>query len=132
MSNLLACFRILGLFFSWYYKDAPKSILGIWRNFILFISNYFSIILLLKTLFAPWRRIAESYGRGFDFGRFISALTLNLFSRIIGFIIRSVVVAIGIAAEILVSILGAAIFIFWFFLPFVLVWAFWQGIILII
>jgi len=128
MRNFL---RIFGLFFSWYYKDASKSILGIWRNFILFVSNYFSIVLLFKTLFAPWKMISESYGRGFDIGRFASALTLNLLSRTLGFIIRSVVIVMGFLAEIFVLIIGALVFVSWFFLPPILVWIFYRGIILI-
>jgi len=119
--------KILGLFFAWYFKDVPKSILGIWRNFILFVSNYFSIILLLKTLFSPWKRISESYGRGFDFGKFISAFTLNFFSRIIGLCIRTVVIFCGILAEFFVLIIGAVFFVFWFILPLILVWVLFRG-----
>jgi len=119
--------KILGLFFAWYFKDVPKSILGIWRNFILFVSNYFSIILLLKTLFSPWKRISESYGRGFDFGKFISAFTLNFFSRIIGLCIRTVVIFCGIFAEFFVLIIGAVFFVFWFILPLILVWVLFRG-----
>ncbi len=132
MSNLLAYFRIIGLFSLWYYKDAILSILGIWRNFILFVSNYFSIILLFRTLFVPWKKISESYGRGFDFGRFVRVLTLNFLSRTLGFIVRSVVIAMGILAEFFVLIFGAIFFILWLFLPAILVWVFWRGIVLII
>lgn len=119
--------KIFGLFFVWYFKDAVLSILRIWRNFILFVSNYFSIILLLKTLFSPWKRISESYGRGFDFGKFISAFTLNFFSRIIGLCIRTVVIFCGIFAEFFVLIIGAVFFVFWFILPLILVWVLFRG-----
>lgn len=107
------------------------SILGIWRNFILFVANYFSIVLLFKTLFNPWKRISESYGRGFDIGKFFSALTLNVLSRSIGFIMRSAAIFMGVLAEIFVLIFGAAFLILWFFLPLILIWTLFYGIILL-
>ncbi|PIQ92040.1 MAG: hypothetical protein COV69_03985 [Parcubacteria group bacterium CG11_big_fil_rev_8_21_14_0_20_39_14] len=124
-------FKIFGLFISWYFKDATLSILGIWRNFILFVANYFSIVLLFKTLFNPWKRISESYGRGFDIGKFFSALTLNVLSRSIGFIMRSAAIFMGVLAEIFVLIFGAAFLILWFFLPLILIWTLFYGIILL-
>ncbi len=131
MKDFLVYPKILGMFLSWYYKDAPMGIIGVWRNFILFIANYFSIFLLFKTLFSPWKRISESYGRGFDIGRFFSALFLNLLSRSIGFIIRITVITIGIVAEFIILAVGIASLALWFFLPIILIWAIIQGIMLL-
>lgn len=120
--------KIIGMFFSWYFKEAPKNIVGIWRNFILFVANYFSIIILLKTLFSPWKRIREEHGRGFDLMNFLSVLTLNVFSSFLGFLIRSVVIVWGVAAEIFVLVLGACFVVFWFLLPFILIFLIFEGI----
>jgi len=128
MKDFLVFPKILGMFFVWYYKDAPRGIAGVWRNFILFVLNYFSIGLLLKTIFSPWKRIRESRERGFDLMNFFSVLTLNLFSRTIGFLVRSVVIVFGIIVEIIVLVCGLAVLILWFILPFFLIFAIFEGI----
>src|SRR3989344_5618520 len=58
-------------YIEWHFIAAPKEILKGWGNILWFGFNYFSVPLLLKTLFAPWRRITWSYGRGFDPGRYL-------------------------------------------------------------
>jgi len=128
MKDLLVFPKILGMFFSWYYFDAPKSIIRIWRNFILFVLNYFSIGLLFKTLFSPWKRISESRGRGFDLMNFLSVLTLNIFSRFIGFLIRSVVIVFGLILEVMVIVFGFVFSVFWLLLPLFLIFTIFEGI----
>lgn len=120
--------KIFGMFIVWYYKEAPKGIIEIWRNFILFIANYFSIGTLFKTLFSPWKRITESRGRGFDFMNFLSVLTLNFFSRGIGFLIRSATIFLGLVVQVFVLIFGLLFLIFWFFLPVFLILTLFEGI----
>ena len=82
-------------FWVWYYTGAVKSLINIWRNFVIFVREYYSIPLLLRTLFYPWRRDITKYRRGFSFKTFFETLTFNLISRSLGFVIRSITVVIG-------------------------------------
>ena len=51
-------------YFRWHYGRGVGELMGIVENFLRFVLHLFSIKLLLSTLFHPWRRMAESYGKG--------------------------------------------------------------------
>ncbi|MDP2933371.1 MAG: hypothetical protein Q8N81_04545 [bacterium] len=108
---------VLFLLVYWYYFVAPLDILKIWGNYLVAAFHYFSIPLLLRTLFSYWHRDIEDYGRGFDFERFMSVFSMNMVSRGVGFIIRSVVIVFGLAAEILLLVGGLVFLIFWLVSP---------------
>lgn len=82
-----------------------------------FNRDYFSIPFLVKTLFSPWRRYKFSYGRGFDIGRYLEALTFNIFSRFMGAIVRIVVIVVGVVLQILIFFFGILSIIIWLLLP---------------
>ncbi|MBI2451363.1 MAG: AAA family ATPase [Parcubacteria group bacterium] len=101
----------------WHYTGGIKGFIEIWGNFIEFFWNYFSIKLLSKTLFAHWHRDISKRGRAFRFGDFFQTLAFNVLSRIIGAVVRLVVIFVGLFFVILAMILGFLFFIVWLFLP---------------
>jgi len=105
----------------WQFFEVPKNILKAWRNFLKFNLNYFSIPLLLKTFFSPWRRYKVSYGKGFDFGRYFEALFSNLIFRILGAILRSFLIFIGLLVEFFIIFAGIIVFFGWLVLPALLI-----------
>lgn len=119
-------------FWGWYYTGAVKNLLHIWKNFIIFVREYYSIPLLLRTLFYPWRRDITKYGRGFSFKNFLEALSFNLISRGIGFSVRSITIIIGLVCLIGVITLGFLALIVWFILPAILLFFIIVGLLLLI
>lgn len=106
---------------SWYFWDMPGDILKINKNFLHFGLNYFSIPLLLKTFFSPWRQYRKIYPRGFDFKEYASVFFGNLISRILGAVARLFLIVIAIIFEILILIMGIVLFVLWFLsLPLIL------------
>jgi hypothetical protein len=119
--------NILTDWFFWHYLEMPREIGRIWKNFLLFNLQYFSIFSLLKTLFFPWRRYQLSYKGGFNPQRYFEAFIFNSFSRMIGFLFRGFLIIIGLFFEVFIIIIGI-IFIFgWLFLPFFLCLGFYYG-----
>jgi len=118
--------------FSWHFLDMPKGVLAAWKNFLLFNLNYFSIPLLLKTFFAPWRRYKVPKGKGFDFGRYFEALFSNLIFRFLGASIRSIFIIFGLFVEAIVVVLGVFAFFVWIFLPLIFIFGIFWGIKIII
>ncbi len=118
-------------YFKWHYVDATREILKGWGNFLWFNFNYFSIGLLLRTFFSPWRRITWDYGRGFDIGRYLFIFGSNLVSRILGAFVRTWLIAAGIAGELLLLSAGSIFFLFWLALPALLTAAFFYGLTLL-
>src|SRR3989344_368016 len=107
--------------FYWHFFEMPKFLFLVWKNYILFFLDYFSIPLLLMTLFSPWRKNKDSYSGGFDIGKFFSSFIYNVFSRLIGMFLRLILIVIGIMAQIFVIIFGVFIIIVWVLMPFVLI-----------
>ena len=105
----------------WQFLEMPGNILKAWGNFLKFNLNYFSIPLLLKTLFSPWRRYRMAYGKGFDIGRYFSVFFSNLIFRILGAVMRVFLIMIGLLTEIFLIFAGAFIFLGWLVLPAILI-----------
>jgi len=109
--------NILFLWLYWHFFEVPKNILKVWRNFLLFNLNYFSIPLLLKTFFSHWHRYEWSYGRGFDLQRYLWVFSSNMISRFLGAIMRSILIFIGVIIEIFIIFAGIILLLGWLILP---------------
>lgn len=121
----------------WHFFEVPLSILKAWGNFLKFNLNYFSIPLLIKTLFSPWRRYLWAYPKGFDIGKYFEVFTSNLISRILGAIMRVFLIIIGLLVEIFLIFGGLLIFFGWLVLPLFLIFGLifgfkilWKGFVL--
>jgi len=109
----------------WHFYEMPKFLLGVWKNYILFALNYFSVPLLLKSLFAPWRKYKWNYPKGFDVGEFFSTLISNAISRILGALVRIILIAVGIFFQIFVIFAGLIFFLLWTLIPFIVIAGFY-------
>lgn len=105
-------------FFSWHFVEIPKKILKTTGNYLIFFYYYFSVGLLLRTLFFPWRKLIEEKKAGFDLGEVFNVLTFNLISRGIGAFVRLMVVLGWLACEIITVPIGIIVFLVWILLPF--------------
>lgn len=119
--------NIIIQYLAWQFFDTPKGIFCAWRNCLKFNLNYWSVPLLLRTWFSPWRRYRSSYGRGFSFTKYFEVFTFNMTSRIIGAVMRTVLIALGLLMEVVVLAAGAGVFLLWLILPFILILCFIYG-----
>ena len=101
----------------WHYLQAPVAILRIWRDVFWFLMHYFSLPLLLKTLFSPFYRIGEEYGRGIDLEKIAATFVVNTISRAVGFLLRMCVILVGVLALLVAALLLPAALVLWVFLP---------------
>ncbi len=111
-------------FIEWYFYDQPRKILKTWKGFLLFNLEYFSVFLLIKTFFRPWRQYAWSYPRGLDIPKYLEIWFSNQITRVIGMILRALIILAGVFFEILILIIGFWIFIGWILLPAILFFLF--------
>ena len=113
--------NIFNMWFLWHFYETPKFLFSVWKNFIRFGSNYFSIPLLLKTFFSPWRRYRWLYPKSFDIVEFFNTLVSNTFSRILGSICRAVLITFGVIFQIFIFIAGIVVILFWLFIPLIVI-----------
>ncbi|MDP6562048.1 MAG: hypothetical protein QF793_03945 [Candidatus Peribacteraceae bacterium] len=112
-------------FIRWYFWEQPSRILRVYFAYLRAFVEIFSFIFLARTLFSPWRQITDPYQkRGFNLSRFSQTLTLNVVSRTIGFIFRSVTLFFGLAAVVALTVGFAAFYMAWLSFPIF----FWLGL----
>jgi hypothetical protein len=113
--------NIFLLYLSWHFLEVPKNILVAWKNFLRFGLNYFSIALLLRTLFSPWHKYSWAYPRGLYIGRRLEIFFSNLILRILGAIFRIFLIIFGVSVEIFIIFTGIIVFFGWLILPVLLI-----------
>ncbi len=69
-----------------------------WKNLLIYSLSAFSTPLLFKTLFAPWQ--GDTVGEGSHLS-FIEKFIFNIFSRIMGFVARVILIMIGLVFTLL-------------------------------
>ncbi len=110
---------IIPYYLLWHYGIALRDIKNIWFTFIAFIYKFFSIPVLLKTLFSPWERIKDSYGSRKE--SFVETFIFNSMMRFVGVFIRLFFISIGFFAIATIFLLGIIFYVIWFFLPFIII-----------
>ncbi|OHA08279.1 MAG: hypothetical protein A3B37_02860 [Candidatus Sungbacteria bacterium RIFCSPLOWO2_01_FULL_59_16] len=118
-------------FLRWHYGDGFRRTANLSVSIVIGCFNYFSVRELARTIFLPWHRVIEGYGRGFDPSTFFFTLGGNIISRILGAIVRLVVIAVGLVVSAGAAFLGAAWVALWPLLPFLIPGAFGWGLLLI-
>ncbi len=113
----------------WHYSEAYKELFSVCKNLIWFVVHFFSIPQLLKTLLSPWRRIVEEKKKAWDLEDFASRILINILSRIIGAIMRLLVISIGLVCLIVTLTLAALTCILWVFMPAIIIGCFVLGIV---
>jgi len=109
--------------FRWWFLEVPRNIyLGVIR-IIINTYNYFSVNLLLKTLFAPWKRDIISTEQMTIFQK-VQVLVMNLISRLLGAVVRLATIIAGliiISIEFLIGISWIVVFICALFLGIIII-----------
>ncbi len=124
--------RLLIYYVRWHYGKAIVDYINIVRNFVWFFYNFFSLPLMVRTLFAPFRRLGESYeGKGLHFEAFFTALTVNTLMRLVGFVMRTLLIIVGLLFILLTIVAGTLFFFIWLLAPLLLLFLIIYGVELI-
>lgn len=101
---------------SWWYSAGVIRMLHTIQTKFAGLLDYFSIDLLVRTLFAPFRQISAGSVNG-PIGLQLRAFLDQLISRLIGGIVRSIVIVIGCIAVLLQAVVSGAFVVLWFTMP---------------
>lgn len=116
----------------WHYGRAFLEIFHVWFNLIWFTVHFFSIPQLMRSWVSPWKRMVEDKGRKWNVEDLAGYLIIGLLSRLIGFILRTIVIGLGLISLLAVVVAGFSIYVIWISLPLVIIALFIFGITLII
>jgi hypothetical protein len=108
---------IIFSYLKWHYSQSLKDAVSIWWNFLAFFYHFFSIGILTRTFFKPWRRMKEYYGEGLEIGKLLESFIVNSVLRGVGIVLRTVIILIGSTMEIFIFFSGIILILIWFFAP---------------
>ena len=101
----------------WWYGDGARVQFGRVRERLIAAYDYFSLDLLMRSLFSPFRQISAGKVQGsleVKFRAFID----NLISRAVGTVMRTILVVLGILGIFLAVVMGLVWLLVWFMVPF--------------
>jgi hypothetical protein len=107
---------ILAEVFTWWYTTGWTRLIHAAGNRVAGALEFFSVSLLLKTLFDPFRQIDAGKVRG-SLDAELRAFGNRLFSRVVGFFVRTITIFAGLVTATFVMIFGLIQLVVWPLLP---------------
>jgi hypothetical protein len=99
----------------WQFALSPNSFIKLLWNLERASIRFFSISLMLRTLVSYWHKDAMAFTGG-SLGKLATIILWNTISRLIGFIIRSAVIAIWLVIQVIfipLSLTALAALVLW-------------------
>ena len=122
---------VIGNYLKWHYSKAIYNVFSIWKNISFFVFNFFSIKSLLVNYFSPWKRLSENYPKFINIKEYLSTLLINIIMRIVGIVLRSFMLILGILCYLIFLFTLPFLIIIWFIFPFLILYLIIVGVILI-
>lgn len=114
-------------FFKWWYGQGWALLIRNMRRRLVMTSNVFSVPILVRTLFAPWRKIITYGGAGISSQ--IHTAADNLISRLVGFVVRLLVLFTAGVSLVVVLLLAVLEIVGWPLLPLTVIGLLVKGVI---
>jgi len=111
----------------WWYAQEPAYLwraVNVTSNKIL---NLFSVPILIRTLFDPWKRDV-TYVENASLDVRYKVWLNNLISRLVGFVVRLITALTGILFATLAFLVLAAFFLVWLALPIIIIFLLFNGL----
>lgn len=105
----------------WHYTHAVRKIFSLTKEFVRFFFNLFSVGLFLKSLFSPIFSIPVDDVETPDVSSMIATFLGSVVLRIVGAILRTGLILLGLFFSILTIIFFCSVFILWLLMPVVFV-----------
>jgi hypothetical protein len=122
---------VIGSYLKWHYSKAIYNVFSIWKNISIFIFNFFSIKSLFFNLFSPWKRLSENYPKFINIKEYLGTLIVNTIMRVVGVLLRSFMLILGLFCFCIFLITLPFIIIIWLIFPLIILYLIITGIILI-
>lgn len=115
-------------FFKWWYGAGWLDAAGRLKDGLQRLYLTFSVPMLLKSLFKPWRQIIAPKDPNAQIGLKVRGAVDNLISRFIGFWVRLLTILTALGLSIVIASAGLVMLVVWPLLPALIVWLFIKGI----
>lgn len=123
--------KFVGDIFLWWYSRGIRDFFVYLKAVLVKITDIFSVKLLLRTYFAPWRRDIVST-EGLPLNLVLRIFVFNLIARLIGAFIKTIILFLYILVATFYSFLVVFLLFVWLFLPLLSIAGIILGVSLII
>jgi hypothetical protein len=110
----------LGDIFGWWYTKGLRDFFVYLKAILTKITDIFSVKLLLRTFFSPWKRDITPIG-GLPLNIVLRIMVFNLVSRLIGAFIKTVILFIYLLVLVVFFAAALTLVLVWIFLPLITV-----------
>lgn len=101
-------------FFRWYFLLFPSKVFDLFLTYARHFWHVFAIGRHTRQLFVPWKRItSEQKVIGFSFQQFFDRLSYNLISRLVGAMVRSATIFLGLIIELINLFFWILVIVLW-------------------
>lgn len=104
-------------FFQWWYTRGWVEAFKHLKSKLKFLSEFFSLGLLVRTLFKPWRQLNWQVMSDAAAGQRMKVWLDNLVSRFVGLGVRSLTLLFALISFVVVGVFSLALLIIWPALP---------------
>lgn len=115
-------------YFLWHYTRAFYEIFHVWWNLIWFVVRFFSLPELMGSWFSPWKRMVEGRGEKWNLEDLAGYVIIGFLSRVVGALMRTIVILIGVTVLLCVIVAGFTVYVFWVAAPLAIVLLLTGGI----
>ena len=115
-------------YLGWHYTLALRDLGQLSTNLLTFVYRFFSLPTLAKTFFAPWRRLGETYKKGFYPGAWLETFILNSLMRLFGIFFRTILIISGSVVWLAALLVAVFAWVGWLLLPLVVPVLFFSGL----
>lgn len=115
-------------YLQWHYSRAFAEMFRIIGRAYWFVWHFFSVGILLRSFFEPWKRLGEEKGEKFVFEQWLQATVINTLMRLIGMTLRTMILLFAVAVFAFTTLVVALFVSLWCVLPFVILALFVRGI----
>ena len=117
----MSLFFIIQDYVFWHYTAGIRELLSIFGNFVWFAYHFFSLKLFLRTLISPFKRVREAYSASMSLEELAENAAANIFMRVVGILLRTAVIIIGVLTEFFIIIISICALVVWIFFPLIIV-----------
>lgn len=114
-------FTFLPQYVLWHYSVALVDLARAVSNFFWFLWNFFSIELLARSFFVPWKRLGETQGS------FVGRAIVGVAMRAIGIVARLALFALAAFAFVVAALASLGALLVWLALPFAIAFLLFIG-----
>jgi hypothetical protein len=116
----------------WHYGAGLIAFVRVYKNFWWFLVQFFSIPQLTASLVAPYKKMTEGRGSLLDIEWWIGFIIINTISRLLGLIIRLIIITTGLICLMFFSLTALISYGVWLIAPLLLVYCFSYGLYLVL